>query len=116
MALGSPSGCTNHPAFEAVGRCKQCGKPFCSTCKIPGPTGNFCSDVCKAMHEQFTERAQKLDMMAKGTARSVRAKFWHLGKKIIFFGAIFLVIAVVLTYFEIDVPVVSNIIRGFIDR
>ncbi len=114
MTLGGLSGCTNHPAIEAVGRCKQCGKPYCGACKIAGPTGNFCSEPCKATHEQFTGRAQKLDGMSKGSGLS--AKFWHLGKKIIFFGAIFLVIAFVLTYLGINVPIVSNIIRGFMNR
>ncbi len=65
MSSATLSGCINHPSIEAVGRCKQCGKPFCSTCEIPGPTGKFCSDPCKQRHEVFVKRAAKLDDMRR---------------------------------------------------
>jgi len=106
-AIGS--GCINHPSVEAAGRCKQCGKPFCTTCHISGPTGNFCSEGCKAAHENFTQRAQQLDSMQKS---AVGTKLWFLGKKILFFGVIIVIVGFVAGYFGIEVPVLSNLLRS----
>jgi len=67
MALsGVGSVCVNHPSVEAVGRCKQCSKPFCNACKVQGPTGYFCSAECKQKHEIFVKRAQELDVKKGG--------------------------------------------------
>ncbi|GMV99877.1 MAG: hypothetical protein AMXMBFR84_10160 [Candidatus Hydrogenedentota bacterium] len=61
MALKIGSVCINHTGVEAVGRCKQCGKPFCNACKVMGPTGLFCSDDCKVKHENFVKKAAEYD-------------------------------------------------------
>ena len=67
MALsGVGSVCVNHPSVEAVGRCKQCSKPFCNACRVQGPTGYFCSAECKQKHEVFVKRAQELDTKKGG--------------------------------------------------
>ena len=67
MALsGTGSVCLNHPGVEAVGRCKQCSKPFCNACRIQGPTGYFCSAECRQKHEIFVKRAQELDVKRGG--------------------------------------------------
>lgn len=42
---------------ETLGRCKQCGAPVTMMNVVKGPTGLFCSDVCKAKHEQFVRAA-----------------------------------------------------------
>lgn len=114
MALRVESGCINHPAIEAVGRCKQCGKPFCSACRIQGPTGNFCSDTCKSMHERFTERAQQLDKMSK--SGGFLNRLWWLGKKIIVIGLTVVLLVAVATYLGVNIPVASDILRNLINR
>lgn len=114
MALGIASGCINHPGVEAVGRCKRCGKPFCGTCRITGPTGNFCSEDCKVTHEQFTERAQKLDNMSRKSGLGRR--LWYLGRKVLVFAVVILVLTVVLSFLGIRVPVVSDLIGNLLNR
>ena len=110
MARAVESSCINHPAVEAVGRCKQCGRPFCSTCRVQGPTGNFCSEACRFKHEEFTKRAQKLDTMSRGGGFVVKI-YWFL-KKLAVFALAALLIAVVVHYLGVDVPIVSPFIRG----
>lgn len=45
-----------------MGRCKQCGKPVTIQNVEKGPTGVFCSEVCRSQHEAFVE---KVDAMEK---------------------------------------------------
>jgi len=108
MAKGLASGCINHPGIEAIGRCKQCGKPYCGTCQIVGPTGKFCSEQCKTNHEVFTQRAQQLDTMKKSS--TVGAKLFILAKKLIVFAIAALIIAVVLAFLGVQVPVISDML------
>lgn len=109
MSSGLLSSCLNHPSIESVGRCKQCGKPFCGTCEILGPTGKFCSDACKQRHEVFVKRASKLDDMR--STSSVFAKLMTRVKKFAIFAAAIIIIAVVVHFFDVEVPIVSDIIR-----
>ena len=104
------SHCINHVGVEAVGRCKQCGKPFCNTCQVVGPTGKFCSDKCKENHEVFTQRAHQLDSMKKDS--TFMAKLYIYAKKLIVFAVAILIIAVVLAFVGVEVPFVSD----FLDR
>lgn len=105
MSMGA---CIKHPGVEAVGRCKQCGKPFCNACKEQGPTGYFCSAECKQKHETFVQRAQQLEQRRGGTG------FGYRIRRFFGFAAAVLVIAIVLgvvgTLFE--VPVLSNLVRS----
>lgn len=114
MSGGLASGCVNHPPIEAIGRCKQCGKPYCGTCQIVGPTGKFCSDACKESHEVFTQRAQQLDSMKKSSGFG--AKLFVIAKKIVIFGLAALIIATVLAAIGVNIPVVSPIVDGLMDR
>ena len=109
MALGTPSGCINHPTVEAISRCKQCGKPYCNTCRVQGPTGSFCSEACKSTHEQFTQRAQKLDHMSRGSGMFL--KFYWLGKKIFIIAFLALLVGIGVHFMGREVPIVSNLIR-----
>lgn len=107
MALaGTASGCINHPSVEAVGRCKQCSKPFCAACKIQGPTGFFCSAECKQKHEVFVKRAQELDVKRGGLGLG------YMLSRIVGWAVAVLIIAVVLgvvgTIF--NVPVLSLLV------
>lgn len=101
------SGCLNHPTVEAVGRCKQCGKPFCSACHVKGPTGNFCSDECKAAHETFTRRAAQLDNM-KATGG-----FGRIVKRVVILAIVLVVITVGAGMMGIEIPVLSELLRNF---
>ncbi|MCC6795091.1 MAG: hypothetical protein IT366_08225 [Candidatus Hydrogenedentes bacterium] len=109
MALsGVASVCVNHPSVEAVGRCKQCSKPFCAACKIQGPTGFFCSADCKQKHEVFVKRAQSLDVKKGGLG------IGYALSKMMGWAIAVLIIAVVLvvagTIFNI--PVLSPIVHS----
>ena len=112
MALKVDSACINHPSVEAAGRCKQCGKPFCSACRIQGPTGNFCSEECRDKHQAFTQRAAELDAKRKaGTGRRI----WYLVRTILIWTLVILLAVGIATYFGIEVPVLSNVVRAIID-
>ena len=63
------SGCINHPGIEAVARCKQCGKPLCSDCRLVTEDGLFCSDKCAQTARVFVKKSQDLE-----EKRSVRRK------------------------------------------
>lgn len=103
------SSCVNHASVAAIGRCKQCGKPFCSACECKGPTGNFCSDECKAAHETFMRRAEKLDDMKK--------KSWGLSiKKVVVAAIVLLVVAVGADYMGFEIPVLSEFVAGLRNR
>lgn len=108
MASVETSGCTNHPPIAAVGRCKQCGKPFCSTCQVVGPTGKFCSEPCKAQHEHFVQRAAKLDQMR--STSGVFGKIVDKLRKWAVFTVAGLIVAVALHFFGVNVPFISDII------
>ena len=109
MSSGTLSSCLNHPSIEAVGRCKQCGKPFCGTCEVLGPTGRFCSDACKQRHEVFVKRASKLDDMRRTSG--VFGKLMARLKKLLVYAAAILIIAVIIHFFGVRVPIVSDIIN-----
>ena len=110
MASGTLSGCINHPSIEAIGRCKQCGKPFCGACEIQGPTGRFCSESCLKRHEVFIKRAAKLDDMRRTSG--VFGKLVDRLKKVTIFAVAILIICVVLHFFGVHIPVVSDIINN----
>jgi hypothetical protein len=115
MALGGlTSTCLNHPGIEAVGRCKQCGKPYCSACKIAGPTGLFCSDACKQKHEAFVQRAQQLE--SRKAPLNILAKIRKLIGKILVL-LILLAFLVVVGIVLPDIPVLGTFaarVREFI--
>lgn len=109
MAMaGLGSVCINHPGVEAVGRCKQCGKPFCNACKVSGPTGFFCSAECKQKHEVFVQRAQQLDSKKGGLG------FGRLMRRGIGLIMVILIIAIALGVFGtiFQVPVLSPMVRS----
>ncbi len=109
MSSGTLSGCVNHPSIEAVGRCKQCGKPFCGTCEILGPTGKFCSDPCKQRHEVFVKRASKLDDMRKTSG--VFGKMMDRLKKLSIYVLAILIIGIVVHFFGVHIPILSDFIN-----
>ena len=108
---GYSSTCTQHPGFDAIGRCKQCGKPFCSQCQVKGPTGLFCCENCKKMHEAFTQKAMQLDSMTKTS--SMLTKLTGFVKQLIAWIILALFIAAIAHYvFNVEVPVISEWLRS----
>ncbi len=111
MALGTDSGCINHPGIEAVIRCKQCGRPACSTCRVKGPTGDFCSEECKEKHQSFIQKAQQVEAMKK-----VRRgfPFGRLIAKFITWAILLIFLVAVAAVFGIEIPYLSPLVRSFI--
>jgi len=53
--------CFFHTGRPAVTRCKQCGKPLCSDCRLVTENGLFCSDRCAQTAGVFVKRLQDLE-------------------------------------------------------
>ena len=113
MSLGMPASCINHPGIEAAIRCKQCGTPVCAGCKVGGPTGNFCGETCRDKHEQFVRRAQELEQRRPTAARLYKLR--RFAVRLIVLAVLVLFIALVLTYFGIEVPYLSEQFHRYID-
>ena len=113
MPSSISSTCTTHPGFQAVGRCKQCGKPFCSQCQVKGPTGLFCCPECKKSHEAFTERAQQLDSMRKDSTTFEKIKITV--RKFLMAALFIVIVAVIFHFIGVEIPVVSDMIRSIMD-
>jgi hypothetical protein len=114
MAGGLKSSCINHPTIEAIGRCKQCGKPYCSTCEVVGATGRFCSEECQKSHEVFVQRAAKLDNMRAGSG--FFGKLIVVAKRVLAFAIGLVIILVVLAFLGVDIPVVSPMLNDALGR
>lgn len=110
MASGEQSSCNNHPGVVAAGRCKQCGKPFCTACQVVGATGQFCSDGCKQQHEVFVGRAAKLDQMRSGSG--IVGKLMDRFRKLAVFTIGALIIGIVLHFFGVNVPILSDFLEA----
>ena len=97
-------GCINHPNLEAIGRCKQCGKPVCSSCGIRTTAGFYCSDICREQHETFMQRAKDMDL-DRATRRGL---FFHtrnlIGSLIMLSAVLF---ALGFTAYHISIPVLT---------
>lgn len=106
MVDTTQTGCIHHPNMQAVNRCKQCTVPTCHKCTVVGPTGKFCSENCKNIHEAFIRQSQALNTRARSTffvkLRSRLATLLYL--LVVAFAA-----GVVGTVFEI--PVLSDLTR-----
>jgi hypothetical protein len=114
MASGVSSSCTTHPGFEAIARCKQCGKPFCSKCQVKGPTGLFCCAECKDSHEAFTARAQGLDSMSRESTFVEKIKLTV--RKFTMIALFVLIVATVLHFVGVNIPVLSDQIRSIMNK
>lgn len=114
MAMGTTSGCINHPGIEAVARCKQCGKAVCGTCVVKGPTGKFCTPECKEQHEGYIQRAQELDRMRKRPSLFVKLR-GIIGTGIILVLVI-LAAGFVATYFGFNIPILTDIVNNLFNR
>lgn len=113
MARGMPSTCINHTGVEAAIRCKQCGTPACSACKVSGRTGNFCSDACREKHEQFILRAQELERRRPTVGVLVRLR--RMVVKLVVLVLVVLLFAALLTYLGVEVPFLSDQLRHYLD-
>ena len=107
MLDGTQSGCINHPAIEAVSRCKQCGKPVCGSCVVAGPTGQFCSESCLERNQAFIQRARQLEQNHRPPSDT--GKWIRLLIKIIVFLAAIATLVLLAAFF--NPPVVGGIAR-----
>jgi hypothetical protein len=102
MPIGDESYCLRHSEVEAVGRCRQCGVPFCAKCRVEVPEGTYCSMECRAKHMHFVNRSEELN-------RGKRGGILQKSLMVLLFAA---GLAAVLHFLGIDVPVVSDLIGG----
>jgi len=117
MAIQTDSGCVNHPGFEAVTRCKQCGKPICAKCIVSAPGGTFCSVLCREKYEEFVKRADLLERSKKGPKVSDGLrKVWRFMFRLVVWIVLLLAIAVGLSLVGVRVPVVADIVNRLINR
>ncbi|HPP66788.1 MAG TPA: B-box zinc finger protein [bacterium] len=67
--------CFFHTGRPAVTRCKQCGRPLCSECRLITPEGIFCGEKCaetaKIAAERLREIEEKRAASQKGTIQIV---------------------------------------------
>ena len=112
MVDTNQTGCIHHPNMQAVNRCKQCTVPTCHKCTVVGPTGKFCSENCKNIHEAFIRRSQELNTKA-GSVFFVKIR--KLLTTLLFLVVVMFAAGVVGTVFYI--PVLSELtarVRGLI--
>jgi len=107
MLDATVSGCINHPDRQAIARCRQCGRPLCSDCRIEGPTGDFCSIACQEKHEQFVNRAQHMKVSAPGPSFSVLLKRFII--KLLLLLALILLMAGIAV--SCDLPVLNDLVH-----
>lgn len=85
--------CFFHTGRPAVTRCKQCGRPLCSECRIINTDGIFCSAECAERFSVFARRAEELEAK-RSKSRSVPGAI-----KFIIFLIILLVIYLIVRRF-----------------
>lgn len=103
MALEGDSYCRRHPDVEAVGRCRQCGVPFCADCKVAAQEGEYCSMECRAQHKRFINRSDEIGNPRQG----------GLIKKFVTLLLIATGVGAAAHFLGLEVPVVSDLIRKF---
>ena len=104
MTLGAESHCVKHREVKAVGRCRQCGSPFCGECRVDADRQSYCSMECRANHKRYAHRAEELDNRIRG------AGLLRLAKTLLFVAVVAAALAVGLHFFGIEVPVVSSML------
>ena len=71
--MGGAGECFFHAGRPAVTRCKQCGKPLCSDCRLVTEDGLFCGDKCAQTASVFVKRSQALEEKRSGQRKGVPA-------------------------------------------
>jgi hypothetical protein len=101
MAIGSESHCVHHKTVIAVGRCQQCSAPFCSDCHVDVAEGDFCSVECRAKSKRFANNSERQPKRPNRILQQAISLIVGLG-----------IIAVVLHFLGVNVPVLSDLIKG----
>lgn len=70
---GGAGDCFFHTGRPSVTRCKQCGRPLCSDCRLITEHGVFCGNKCANAAAVFTERAENLEVRRAVRRRGVPA-------------------------------------------
>lgn len=102
MPIGSESYCIRHSEVEAVGRCRQCGVPFCAECRVAVPEGDYCGMECRAKHKHFVYRSEHLNRGQRGGVL----------RKALMLALLAAGVAAAAHFLGVNVPVVSDLIRG----
>ena len=68
------SECFFHTGRPAVTRCKQCGKPLCSDCRLVTEDGLFCSDRCAQTAGVFVKRSHDLEEKRSRRCKGIPAR------------------------------------------
>mgnify|MGYP000881682644 CR=1 FL=1 len=82
--------CFFHTGRPSVIRCKQCGRPLCSECRMVKPEGIFCSQKCADTFKVFAERLAEIE-----AKRSKISGMNPLIRLIIFLVALFIIFILV---------------------
>jgi len=82
--------CFFHTGRPAVTRCKQCGRPLCSECRIITEEGIFCSKECAERFSVFAKRAEEIE-----AKRSRNNGLSGLMKFIIFLVVLFVIYLII---------------------
>ena len=99
--------------LDEIGRCKQCGRPLTLANEVTGPTGHFCSAVCKEKHEAFTRRAHALDMQDRAQGSGLARSLTRLVSKLIVLAVVLAVLGAVGMYFKI--PFLNDVAQSVIE-
>lgn len=82
--------CFYHTGRPSVARCRQCGRPLCTECRIVKPEGIFCSQKCADSFKVFANRAEEIEAKRdKGSGINSLVKF------IIFLVVLFIIYLIV---------------------
>ena len=87
--------CFFHTGTPATTRCKQCGRPLCTQCRLVTDSGIFCSDKCAQTGEVFVKRAARLESVKSGAKPAWPGK---LIKFVIFLVILYVVYRLVRQY------------------
>lgn len=109
------TGCVNHPAVEAVARCRQCGRPACGACVVIDLSGKFCCDECRDKYAKFMERAQEFELK-RGVRVGIFTRLKRLLLRAVVLAAGLSLLGFLLTYLDIlDIPFFRSLIDRFVN-
>ncbi len=91
--------CFFHTGRPAVTRCKQCGRPLCSSCRKVTEEGIFCSEECARTAKIYAERMKQIEQQKASYRQSKWSVVGKFVKVIVFLVILFLIYKFVLARF-----------------
>lgn len=92
---------------EHLARCKQCGAPVTMMNVTKGPTGVFCSAVCKEKHEQFVRAAAATERRERPAGGLLFARLRRFAGAAVFLAVVLIAIGFGARFAGVRVPVAS---------